>query len=394
MTQARSGAAGSAVGQLIRSSNRPRSGRGRHEHEPASIHADRPSWPLVCGQAARARGTRSPSSFIRSARASMSPRSLGRPLRHFPILAARSSPSATAARPARTAPRSLAFIHATSCHRSASLALAYAAARWVFPAPRIPVTACTATARGFDSGTFSVASRPALGWKPSGSSGISPTTTGDLSPTPEGNAASGPLATGSAVLRRSRSNGIRPNTIAAAAPATPATEPTTPTRTRPHSDNRRVLYRLHHDPWVHQACHPVAIPRLGMGVTRATGGKANGDRRRIAEEVGGSSCDVCPGKEKWTKPRGLACPFSSVPTWTRDAEHPLAKNAPPSAWIRRSARCRSRCCCRPRGSAIQYFIRAAGSEGPAVPGTSSGRCGATRAERRNRRSCRSGSRKG
>jgi hypothetical protein len=41
----------------------------------ASDHIERYSWPPICGQAARARGTRSPSSFIRAARASMSPRS-------------------------------------------------------------------------------------------------------------------------------------------------------------------------------------------------------------------------------------------------------------------------------------------------------------------------------
>jgi hypothetical protein len=41
----------------------------------ASCHAQRCSPPSVRGQAARARGTRSPSSFIRSARAIMSTRS-------------------------------------------------------------------------------------------------------------------------------------------------------------------------------------------------------------------------------------------------------------------------------------------------------------------------------
>ena len=40
----------------------------------ASRHAPRCSPPSVRGQAARARGTRSPSRFIRAARASMSPR--------------------------------------------------------------------------------------------------------------------------------------------------------------------------------------------------------------------------------------------------------------------------------------------------------------------------------
>jgi hypothetical protein len=41
----------------------------------ASCHTQRCSPPSVRGQAARARGTRSPSSFIRAARAMMSPRS-------------------------------------------------------------------------------------------------------------------------------------------------------------------------------------------------------------------------------------------------------------------------------------------------------------------------------
>ncbi len=42
----------------------------------ASRHIERRSGPRVCGQAASARGTRSPCSFIRVARASMSPRSV------------------------------------------------------------------------------------------------------------------------------------------------------------------------------------------------------------------------------------------------------------------------------------------------------------------------------
>src|SRR6266699_4293075 len=41
----------------------------------AGGHAERRSWPSVSGQTASARGTRPPSRFIRSARASMSPRS-------------------------------------------------------------------------------------------------------------------------------------------------------------------------------------------------------------------------------------------------------------------------------------------------------------------------------
>ena len=41
----------------------------------AGSHPERRSWPPASGHAARARGTRSPSRFIRAARASMSPRS-------------------------------------------------------------------------------------------------------------------------------------------------------------------------------------------------------------------------------------------------------------------------------------------------------------------------------
>ena len=41
----------------------------------ASGYGQRRSRPAACGQAASARGTRSPSRFIRAARASMSPRS-------------------------------------------------------------------------------------------------------------------------------------------------------------------------------------------------------------------------------------------------------------------------------------------------------------------------------
>ena len=85
--------------------------------------------------------------------------------------------AATAARPASTPPRSSALIHATSRHRSASLARAYAAARCVLPTPRIPVTARTTTTRDPGPGASSAASRSARGWNPSGSCGISPATT-------------------------------------------------------------------------------------------------------------------------------------------------------------------------------------------------------------------------
>ena len=88
------------------------------------------------------------------------------------------SSAATSARPARIPPRSPALIQATSRHRSASLARAYAAARCVLPTPRSPVNACTTTTRDPGPGASSAASRSVLGWKPSGSRGISPTMTG------------------------------------------------------------------------------------------------------------------------------------------------------------------------------------------------------------------------
>jgi hypothetical protein len=69
---------------------------------------------------------------------------------------------------------SSALIQATSRHRSASRARAYAAARCVLPTPRSPVTARTTDTR---PGPASAASKSARGWNPTGSRGISPTTT-------------------------------------------------------------------------------------------------------------------------------------------------------------------------------------------------------------------------
>ena len=56
--------------------------------------------------------------------------------------------SATAAKPASKLPGSFAFTQATRRHLSASLARAYAAASFVLPTPRMPITARTTEARG------------------------------------------------------------------------------------------------------------------------------------------------------------------------------------------------------------------------------------------------------
>ena len=71
--------------------------------------------------------------------------------------------SATAANPASRLSLSRALTHAISRQPPASLARAYAAASWVLPTPRVPVSTTTG---GSWLARFSCASSAGLGWRP------------------------------------------------------------------------------------------------------------------------------------------------------------------------------------------------------------------------------------
>ena len=133
----------------------PAAGRNRRS-SPASAalsNTSRHRWPSASSQCRTAVPA-----------ATASPPGAGRP-----------SPAAVSASPASSPPSVSALTHATSRQPAASRARAQAAASWVLPTPRIPVSARTTRTPG--PGPPSAASRSARGWNPGDSCGISPATT-------------------------------------------------------------------------------------------------------------------------------------------------------------------------------------------------------------------------